>query len=131
MIGKIMRAYAYLFEFLLALFLFLLSVVTIASGQNNLNLGMLPWTGASLTWWVFALSIIGMLVVILAITGSLRYLFPLWALLVLILMARGYFFTSYYYPQGEGFSRAVWLTIGALIAFLASLTVFGRARARR
>jgi len=131
MIGKILRAYAYLFEFLLALFLFLLSVVTIASGLNNLNLGMLPWTGASLTWWVFVLSILGMLIVILAIAGSHRYLFPLWALLVLILMVRGYFLGSYYYPQGEGFSRAIWLTIGALIAFFASLTVFGRARARR
>ena len=121
----------FVFEFLLALFLFLLSVVTIASGLHNLSLGMLPWTGASLTWWVFVLSILGMLIVIFAIAGSFRYLFPLWALLVLFLMVRGYFLGSYYYPQGEGFSRAIWLTIGALIAFFGSLTVFGRARARR
>ena len=39
------------------------------------------------------------------------------------MMVRGYFFSSYYYPQGEGFGTAVWLTIAALIAFLASLTL--------
>lgn len=131
MVGRIFRAYAYLFEFLLALFLFLLSVVTIASGVHNLNLGMLPWTGAALTWWVFSLSLIGMLSVILAVTGAFRYLFPFWTLLVLILMVHGYFFSSYYYPMGEGFERAVWLTIGALVAFLASLTLFGRRPAKR
>jgi hypothetical protein len=126
MIARILRAYSYIFEFLLALFLFLVAVITMASGQHNLNLGMLPWTGAALTWWVFSLSIVGMIIIVLAVAGLVRFLFPLWALFVLVMMARGYFFSSYYYPQGEGFGTAVSLTVAALIAFLASLTLLQR-----
>ena len=75
MIARILRAYSYTFEFLLALFLFLVSVITIASGVHNLALGMLPWTGAALTRWVFGLSLLGMATVVLAIVGTLRFLF--------------------------------------------------------
>jgi hypothetical protein len=66
--------------------------------------------------------------VILAITGKLRWLFPLWAGFVLVMMFRGFFLSSYSFADAGEFKFDVWLTAGALLAFLVSLSLFGRAK---
>ena len=81
------------------------------------------WKGAALTYWVFALGLMGLIVVILAVTNLFRFLFPLWCLLVAILLIRGYFLSSYVFAGAGQFRFAVWLTIGALVALVASLTL--------
>ena len=121
--GAIFRFYSYIYQFILALFLTALGGLTLASGQNNLSLGMLPWKGAALTYWVFGLGLAGLVMVALAVAGVFRYLFPLWCLVIAILMIRGFFLSSYVFAGAGQFQLAVWLTIGALIAFAASLSV--------
>jgi hypothetical protein len=124
-LGLLLRIYSYLFELGLSLFLIGLAIVAWASRPNNLALGMLPWEGAALGWIILILGIVGMASVLLA--GSrLRWIFPLWSLFVLIMMVRGFFLSSYSFGSANEFQLAVWLTAGALIAFLGSLGVLRR-----
>lgn len=129
-LGALLRLYSYVYEFVLALFLFLVSLVVLIGGKNDLHLPMLPWEGAPLTYWVFGLSLLGLVITILAVAGKLRVLFPLWCLFVLIMMVRGFFLSHFYYSGPDQFRGAVWLTIGAFGAFMSSLMLLKRQPAR-
>lgn len=122
----LLRIYAYLFELALCFLLLGAGLMTVAGGENNLKLGMLPWEGATLTRAVLIMGVVGIVCAVLALAGWLRWLFPLWTLFVFALMFRGYFLTSYSFSSADEFKLAVWLTAGALLAFLASLSLFRR-----
>ena len=128
-IGLLLRLYAYLYHLVLALFLLGIGLTALANGKN-LNLGMLPWEGSKLTQGVLILGVVGLICVLLALTGWLRWLFGLWALAVLVLMVRGFYLTPYTFSSADQFQGAIWLTIGALGAFLGSLSSSG-SRSRR
>jgi hypothetical protein len=124
-----LRLYSYLYHMVLALFLLGLSAVALIS-SNQLRMPMLPWSGESLNYWLLWGSLLGLLSIVLAITGIFRYLFPLWCLTVLVLMVRGYILTPYPFAGKDPFYQALWLMAGAFLAFLASLTLF-RIRRKR
>ena len=129
-LGWLLLVFAWVFELALSLFLIGLGMVAWASGPTDLNLGMLPWEGAALRRMLLILGIVGLACALLA--GSrLRWLFPLWCLFVLILMIRGFFLSSYSFAGANQFQFAVWLTAGALVAFLGSLGVLRRRTSRR
>ena len=125
-----LRAYSYLYHLVLCLFLIGISVVAMSS-SNTLKMTMLPWSGADLTTWLLWGSLVGLLSIVLAITGVFRFLFPIWAAAVLFYMARGYLFQSYTFSDKSEFHFALWLIGGALLAFLASLTLLRAGRPRR
>ena len=91
---------------------------------------LLPWEGVTLNRWVMILGLVGIVMVVLSVVGILRPLFPLWTLFVFVMMFRGLFMTSYVFAGEDAFKGAVYLTIGALGAFLCSLMVW-KARPRR
>ena len=122
----LLRIGAYLFHFLLGLFLMALGIAGWSNRPNNLTLGMLPWKGDTLTWAILMLGAAGIICVLLAIGGAVRWLFPLWALFVFVMMFRGFFLTGYAFPDKGEFHAAVWLTSIAFLAFLASLSLLGR-----
>jgi hypothetical protein len=124
-----MRFYSYLYHLVLALFLIGLASVALLS-SNTLKLAILPWSGGALTQWLLWGGLAGLLSIALAVTGVFRYLFPLWALAVLALMVRGYILSPIPFATESEFQTAMLLLAGALIAFLASLTLF-RLRPRR
>lgn len=132
MTGKILRGFSYIYHFILALLLTVIGALTLSSGLHNLNLTMLPWKGAELTYWVLGLGIAGLVITLLAVTGAFRYLFPLWCLFALTMMVRGFFWNSSPFVfSGPGQFRTIILfVIGAIVAFLASLTVLRRAPSR-
>jgi hypothetical protein len=113
----LMRAFSYLFHLLLALFLLGISLVAWSSGQT-LQLEMLPWQGPALTYWLLGAALVGLTLVILAVFRKWRPLFFLWSLAVLVLMARGFFLSHYYFAGPSEFHGALYLTAGALIAAL-------------
>jgi hypothetical protein len=123
---SILRACAYIYHFVLCLFLLGLGMAGMSNGPNSLKLPMLPWEGATLTRAVAILGAFGIVCVLLAIAGKLRWLFPLWAGFVLIMMFRGFFLSSYTFGDAGEFKFDVWLTAGALLAFLISLSLFAR-----
>ena len=126
----ILRVYSYLFHLVLCLFLLGVSIVAMTS-PSTLKLSMLPWSGADLTTWLLWGSLAGILSVILAITGVFRFLFPIWALVVLVLMFQGFILKPYTFEGKPDFYNVLLLIGGALLAFLASLTLLGARRSRR
>ena len=126
----ILRVYSYLYHLVLCLFLLGVSVVAVST-SNTLKLTMLPWTGAELTTWLLWGSLAGLISLILAITGTFRFLFPIWTLTVFVLMVRGYLLKGYTFENKAAFYSVLWLIAGALLAFLASLTLLSVRRTRR
>jgi len=113
----LVRVFSYLFHFVLTAFLLAVSAVALSSGQS-LQLEMLPWQGRTLTYALFGGALAGLVLVILAVRGKWRPLFFLWSLAVLALMARGFFFSHYYFAGPPEFHTALYLTAGAFIAAL-------------
>lgn len=130
MVARIFRVYAYLYHLIIALYLLGISIVAYLS-HNTLRMPYLPWTGASLQNWLMGGAIVAIISIVLAVTGIFRYLFPLWALIVLVLMVRGFLFPGYTFEGRSEFNTVMWIIAGALLAFLASLTLFSRRAQRR
>jgi hypothetical protein len=128
--AMILRVYSYFYHLILCLFLLGLSIVAMSS-STVLKMPMLPWSGSELMSWLTWGSLLGLISIALAVTGIFRFLFPLWALAVLVLMVRGYFVKSYTFDGKSEFYMTLWLVGGALLAFLASLTLLGFRRSRR
>ena len=129
--ATLLRLYSYLYHFVLALILFAISGVAIASDVHTLNLAMFPWKGDELIRWLFYGSLAGLVIVVLAVTGIFRYLFPLWTLIVLIVMVRGFLILPYTFSGKDEFYTVLALIAAAFVAFLGSLTVFKAKRKRR
>ena len=110
----LLRFFSYLFHGLLALFLLAISGLALSSGVD-MHLGMLPWTGDTLVRYVFTGSLIGLLIVILAMRGILRILFLLWSLVVVYFMVKGYWLSGYRF-SGQEYQTALWLSVGSLLA---------------
>lgn len=112
-----MRYFSFLFHLLLVLFLIAVSGLALASGTPSLNLKMLPWAGTTLPYVLFFGALAGLLIVLLAIRGTLRILFVIWSLLVAVLLLKGYIFSGYKFGTGE-FKTAIYLIVASLIALL-------------
>jgi len=125
-LSAVLRIYSYLYHGLLALLLLAISGVAIGSNTHTLKLEMLPWKGPELSHWLFFGSLAGLITLLLAITGIFRYLFPVWALVVLLMMARGFLLQPYSFSGKDQFYAVLWLIAGAVGAFLASLTLLKR-----
>jgi hypothetical protein len=125
----LLRLFSYLFHGLLALFLMGVSGLALTSGAPSLDLGMLPWTGMTLAWVVFAGAFVGLLSVLLAIASRWRILFFLWSLAVAVLLVRGYLFSGYRFQPG-GVSIAAGLTVCSLLAILGAWFQLFRPRVR-
>lgn len=120
-LAALLRAFSYLFHLILALFLLGLSIVTIATGQHILSLGMLPWRGAELTYWLLGLSLFALCCVALAITGKFRIPLVVWSAAVLVLLVRGFLLSPYRFSGPSGARVAMLLILGAFLALLGSL----------
>jgi hypothetical protein len=112
-----MRFLSYLFHTLLALFLFAVSGLAMASGARSLHLDMLPWTGSTLTYVLFFGSLVGLLTILLALKSMLRPLFFLWSLAVTVLLVKGYFLSGYHFAAG-GVRTALYLVAASIFALV-------------
>jgi len=124
-VKALMRVFSYIFHGILALFLLGLSVIALSSGQV-LRLDMLPWQGKALTYWLLAAAVVGLALVVMAIRRVGRPFFFLWSLVVLLMMARGFFFSPYHFEGAPDFHRALWLLAGAIIAVFGAWFVWRR-----
>jgi hypothetical protein len=106
---------SYLFHFVLALLLLGIAGLALASGPQNLQLGMLPWSGSRLDYILLAGSLFGLLSIALAVAGRLRFLFLLWSLTVAAMLTKGYIFSGYRFDAGQ-WRYAVYLIAAAWVA---------------
>ena len=122
MLKVILRIFSYLYHLLLCLFLIAVGGIGLVSSNTILTLNMLPWEDPALTYWLFFGALAGLLSLVLAIMGRLRFLFFLWALAVFVLMVRGFFLTSYSFQGPWHFATMLLLTFGALLAVAGAAT---------
>ena len=107
-----------------------LGVVGVAADAQHMKVQMLPWQGTELTHWLIGLGFVGLLSVLLAVTGKLRFLLPLWSVYVLGLLVKGVFLSPTVSFEGRGdFNNWLWLIGGALLALIGSFTLLGQRRA--
>ena len=109
----LLRVYSCIFGLLLSLFLLAVSILALSSG-TPVNLGFLPWTGQTLSYWLLGSALTGLLFVLMAMRGKVRVLYFLWSLSVFVLLFRGFFLTSYSFSGPMKFKPAVCLTLAAL-----------------
>jgi hypothetical protein len=110
-----MRFYSYLFHGLLALFMLGISAIALIS-DTTLHLDMLPWPGQTGTYVLLGGGLFGILALLLALKGTLRFLFFLWSLAVFVMLVKGFFLSPYQFDGG--FKGIALLTLGALLAIL-------------
>lgn len=128
-IAWLLRVFCYLYHTILSLALLALGGVATLSGAEHMKLETLPWHGTQLNNWLIGLGIAGLLSVLLAITGKVRFLLPLWSIFVLVMLVKGVFLTPSVSFDGQSdFHNWLWLTGGAVLALLGSFTLLGRRR---
>jgi hypothetical protein len=116
----LLRIFSYLFAGALALFALAISALSLRSG-GELNLGFLPWTGKPISYWLIGLALAGLITLLLAIGGTMRFLFFLWNLGIFVLLFKGMFLSLYRFTGGAvSFKAGVWLTVGLLLATIGS-----------
>jgi hypothetical protein len=126
-IAWLLRVFCYLFHTILSLALLALGSVAILSAGQGVKLETLPWQGAELSHWLIGLGIAGLLSVLLAVTGKLRILLPLWSIFVLGMLVKGVFLSSTVSFDGPSdFHNWLLLVAGAALALIGSFTVFSR-----
>jgi hypothetical protein len=119
LIKAIVRGFSYVYHAVLALFLAAVAGLALATAPQSLHLDMLPWTGSTLAYVVFFGSLFGLATVVLAVLRTLRPLFFLWSLAVVVLMTRGFFFSGFRFDPGAGgVKTAAYLVVGSLLALL-------------
>lgn len=126
-----MRFYAYLFHGILALFLLGISLVPLLSGTHNLQLDMLPGEGATLTFTLMAVGVLGVLVVLAALLGKAQAPLFVWSVLVFLAMLWGYFWRPYRWEGPDAFRDTLLLILGAILAMLGAWFAMQRRSARR
>jgi hypothetical protein len=119
MVGLIMRLFSFVFHFLLGLVMAAIGFVALVSNQHTLRIGVLPWTGSTLTYCLFFLGLAGMAITALAVKRIVPLLFLVWSLAVLVMIVRGYFLSSYNFGM-TGVDTALYLTGAAILALIGS-----------
>ena len=129
-IAWLLRIFCYLFHTLISVALLALGVVGVVSGAPHMKVQMLPWQDAELQHWLIGLGLIGLLSVLLAVTGRLRFLLPLWSIYVLGMLIKGVFLSPTVSFDGrEDFHNWLLLICGAVLALIGSFTLLGQRRA--
>src|SRR5258708_36603501 len=101
----------------------------VLAGALYLKLEMLPWKGNQFSDWLIALGIMGLLSVILAVAGKLRFLLPLWSFYVLGMLLKGVFLTPNVTFAGQSdFRNWLWLICGAALAMSGGISLMGERR---
>jgi hypothetical protein len=99
-----------------------LAVAAIAVSSHAVpKFGFLPFSDENMNRSLITLGVVGLISVFLAVTGIFRYLFPVWAIIVLWLMVKGFILSPFIFPNADTFHGALWLTFGAFAAFFGAL----------
>jgi hypothetical protein len=118
-VKAIVRAFSVVYHALLALFLIAVSGLALATSPQSLHVPILPWTGSKLATTLLCASIFGLVSVLLAAMGKLRFFFFLWSLAVVVMLVRGFFSSAFRFEPGAGGPKTVaYLIAGAVLALL-------------
>lgn len=121
-IGLLFRAAAFVFNLLLALGLFLLALVVLASGRHNIELAVVPAEGKTLTLTLLFASIYAFVAMALALRKgrSVRLPMLLWNLVVAVLLLWAPARPGFTFGGRDQFASGLYLLGAALIALAGS-----------
>ncbi len=117
----VLRIFSYLFLAVHCIVALGLSAVIVGSPHETVRLGWLPWEGEALGAALAIFGIAGLILVFLAAIGRARILLMFFALASLILVARGFFFSSFRFNGPHAAQDAFHMVLGLLLAFLGAI----------
>ena len=129
-IRHVLRVFSYIFLAVHGLAALALSAVMAASPHDDVRLGWLPWKGEALGAALAVFGLAALILVCLSIVGRARILLMLFALAALVLVTRGFFFSSWRFSGVHAAQDAFHYVLGMTLAFLGSIPM-GRARDSR
>lgn len=120
-----MRTFAYLYFAGISAFLTGIALVAYLSGAHNLKSGgMLTQTGEDLSRLLLAIGLAGLIIILLAVLGKVRWLFPIFALIFTIMLFRWLFMSPYTFEDADAFQMGLLIFGGAVVATAFSLLAF-------
>jgi len=128
-LGLLLRFYSYLFYLTLSFFLLFIALLS-ALGSHSFDLSMFPFGDEHMLRGIVGLALTGLVCTLLAVTRIFKYLYPFWALAVLYLVLKGFFFGAYYFPGDEALRHALWLIGAATLALVGAIWVLKPRRGR-
>ena len=129
-VNALLRFFSYLFHGLFALVLLALAAMTMLAGVDRVRLEMLPWTGSAMIYGLLLGGLFGLVSLVLAIRGRLRFLFFLWCVFVTFHLVKGYFLGGYRFTPDE-FKTVLYIVGASFIALLGGFVQMFARRARR
>lgn len=124
MVQAALRLFSYVFQLLIALGALAAGTVAAMSDHTTFQFDFLPWSGKELQMWLMGLGVVGVLSVVLAYKGKLKFLFVVWTLLVTGLVARGIFLSPYTFEGESDFQWALFFLSGVVATVLGAVSRF-------
>lgn len=120
-VRHLLRVFSYIFLAIHSLAALALSAVIVGSPHDRVKIGWLPWDGESLGAVLAVFGLVGMILVFLAVIGRARILLMLFALISLLILTRGFLFTSWHFGNAEDLENAFHFLLGFLLAFIGAI----------
>ena len=121
---NVLRVYSWIFQTVLCLMAIAVGVAAIATGSTGLDIPWLPFPPGNQTTWLIGLGLVGLVFVLLAVTGKFRILLFLFAIHSLYSLVKGLFLTPAFSFSGpDQFRNAVILAAGAFFAVIGAWPV--------
>ena len=122
MVGPILRSYAFLFDLLLGLGLFFLSLLVIPTGLHNIRLAPVPLEGRALTYTVLIGSIYSFVAMVLALRRGRGTKLPmlLWNLAIVVLLLATPLRGQFSFQGPEQAQQGLYLVLAAFLALWGS-----------
>ena len=109
LVAFLLRVFSYLFHLVLSLFLLGIGLVgKLSSATASFYTPLLPGDAADQAFYAICLGLTGLVSVVLAASGKFRPLLVLWALAVVVLYFRGFFWGAYTYSGEDEFKSVLW-----------------------
>ena len=131
MVQALLRFYSYGFQLLISLILLALGLVATLSDNTGFEIDFLPWSGKDLKTALLVLGACGLVSILLAIKGTLRFPFVLWTLAIVYLLGRGIFASPHRFEGESDFKWALGLLAGVLLTVCGAWSRFKQPLGRR
>jgi hypothetical protein len=120
--NQLVKLYAYFFHLALSTFLIGIAIVA-TTAHEALHLDMLPFNQERMISRVSMMSLIGFICIFLALVKIFEIVFPVWSLVLLVILTWGFFFTQYSFHGVISLAEALLLLVATSVAFYGSLMV--------
>ena len=117
----VLRIFSYLFLAIHGLAALVLSAIIVASPHEDVRLGWLPWQGEALGAALAVFGLAALILVFLAIVGRARILLTIFALVVLVGVTRGFFFSAWKFSGVPAAQDAFHYVLGMLLVFIGTI----------